>query len=191
MPLSDRIGFGSGLRRLTQPIQHDLGLSERSLLEDDGLRIVTTNHACGAALLRLVHLPRLGQELKRHPRQLRHPTTNKDALWVLILRLLRWRVDAKGIDRSRSTLHLHLTPMDTRLKIEKLPSQMKACRTPMQPEVIRREAHQHRPHPKVNPSRCTQAAHAGINHRVTGSTRRPGLQTSFGFVVESATVARA
>jgi hypothetical protein len=141
MPLSDGIGLGSGLRRLTQPIQHELGVGERSLLEDDGFRIVATNHACGAALLRRRHLPRLGQAFKRYLRQLGHPTTNKNALGVLILRLLRWRVDAKGIDRGRSALHLHLTPVDTRLKIEELPSQMEACWAPVQPEVIGREAH--------------------------------------------------
>ena len=175
MPLSDRIRLGSGLRRLTQPIQHSLGLSERRLFKNDRFGVVTTNHTFSNALLYLIHLPRLGQELERHPCQLGHPTTNKNALRVLILRLFSWRIDSQGIDRGRSALHLHLTPMDARLKIEELPSQMKACLAPVQPEVIGREAHQHCPHPKVDPSGCTQAAHAGINHRVTGLPLRPDL----------------
>lgn len=98
----------------------------------------------------------------------RYPAPDELASRILVALLLGGRIDAERIDARGSRLHLHLAPVDTRLKVEKLSGQMKAGFTPMQPQVMCGEAHEHRAHAKIQPARSVQTSHACIDQGIPG-----------------------
>ena len=66
--------------------------------------------------------------------------------------------------------------MDAGLKVQKLARQKDAGRAPVQPEVVGRKTYQHGAHPKVEPARGFERAHAGVHHGVAGLAGAPGVK---------------
>ena len=82
------------------------------------------------------HRPRLMEIGERHPLKFWHPASDEHTGRALLHRLLRRVVDSQRVDAGRPALHLHLRPVNTWLKVEKLTSQVKACRPPRQPQRV-------------------------------------------------------
>ena len=83
---------------------------------------------------------------------------------VMVLRLFDGVVNPGRIDTCRSRLHLHLTPVDPRLVVQKLGGQPLAYASPIEPQGVSGHGHQHGPHSKVKPTGFAQHGHAGIDH---------------------------
>ena len=108
----------------------------------------------------------------RNVLQLRHPPSNKQTLRVLIETLLHRIVDPDGVDPGGSRLHLHLRPVNAGFIIGEKPRQMQARCSPVQPQMIAGNCHQHCPHSKIHPSGGRECPHAGIDK---GQARLPFL----------------
>jgi len=76
---------------------------------------------------------RLSNKLTGNRLQLRDPFLNKLSLRILIDYLRDGRIDSNGVNPCGASLHLYLTKMDSRLKIQKMLCQKKSGLSPMKP----------------------------------------------------------
>ena len=66
--------------------------------------------------------------------------------------------------------------MNARLEIKKMPREKNRRGPPVEPEMVARKTHQHRPHTEIQPARGLHAPHAGIDHRIASEPVLPGLE---------------
>ena len=108
--------------------------------------------------------------------QFRHPFPDKFASRVVVKPLFNRIVDANGVHARRTRLHLNLAVVDPGLIVSEETPQPRCGRSPIQPQVIACETHQHRAHSKVEPTCCLEVAHAGIDHGVASHPLLPSLK---------------
>ena len=81
----------------------------------------------------------------------------------MVARLFDGVVDARNINARRARLHLHLTPVNAWLIVEKMSGQPLTHSPPVEPERVGCGRDDHRAHPKIYPTRVLEHQYAGIH----------------------------
>ena len=164
----------------TQPKKLGFCLASGGLQVNHGLGDVKLGALADSQLQMLLHdnrhAPRLKQPRIRHAAHVRQPAAHEMAMRIMVVRLFDGVVNARGVDASRTGLHLHLAPMDTRLVVQKLSRQPLPHGSPMQPQRISGDRHQHGAHAKVEPACLAQHHHAGVNQWPARAGRGQGFK---------------
>ena len=118
-----------------------------------------------------------------HVGQFRHPLSDEQPIRIALEALLDGVVNADGVDAGHAGLHLKLTEVNPRFKIEKAPRQMLHAGLPGVVEVVRQKADQHGAHAKIQIPRFGHAAHARVDERDARLPSLPGFEGFGGAVV--------
>gem|GEM_PF-589863 len=135
------------------------------MLDDRG-RVIASDAAAEQVLLQSRHVMRVSKVFIGDSFKFRQPSANEVSARILLGGLAGWGVDADGVNPGDSGLHLALAVVDAGFVIEEQSGEVQGGLSPVQPQVVGGERHQHGPHSKINPCSCLQRPHAGVDHGI-------------------------